>query len=167
MLGTRGGPVRGDRLAWPLVPPLDSWTTRAARADDVGWMTELRVEVLRRDLERIGVFDPVRSRRRFTDAYRPELTTVIELAGSPIGLIAARPEPDAVWIEHFYLAAAAQGRGIGSAMLAAELARTAGPLPHRLVVLRGSAARRLYERSGFAPVGDDGVDVTMERAAAR
>ncbi|MEK6345724.1 MAG: GNAT family N-acetyltransferase [Curtobacterium sp.] len=71
-----------------------------------------------------------------------------------------RPEGDARWIEHVYLAPEVQGRGIGSAVLRAVLDEPhAGPT--RLNVLQGSAARRLYERLGFVLDEEDDVDVFM------
>ncbi|QHC68399.1 GNAT family N-acetyltransferase [Rathayibacter sp. VKM Ac-2759] len=105
---------------------------------------------MRPDLERLERYDAQRVRRRFLDGYRPERTRVIELDGEAVGCIAARVEDDAVWIEHFYLDPSVQGRGIGGAVLAQVLREEAlGDRPFRLDVLRGSGARRLYERHGF------------------
>ncbi len=57
-----------------------------------------------------------------------------------------------------------QGRGIGSAVLRTLLIRTdAERAPVRLDVLRGSAARRLYERHGFTLEREDAVDVFLVR----
>ncbi|WBU39103.1 GNAT family N-acetyltransferase [Homoserinibacter sp. YIM 151385] len=141
------------------------WRLTPARPDDAGWMAELRAQVMRPDLERLGRYDETRVRRRFLGAYRPEGTRVVELDGERIGLIGVRPEVDATWIEHFYLPARVQGAGIGSAILASVLAEPGRGLPHRLQVLVGSRARRLYERAGFRPLGDDGVDLEMIRDA--
>jgi len=140
-------------------------TLRRAVAGDAPWIAELRAAVMRPDLERLGRFDPVRVRRRFLDAFDPEITSIIELDGVPAGVIAARPEPDAIWIEHFYLADDQQGRGTGGAVLRKVLGMDTAGRPFRLNVLQGSPARRLYERHGFAVDSEDGVDVFMTRAA--
>ncbi|WP_327205491.1 MULTISPECIES: GNAT family N-acetyltransferase [unclassified Rathayibacter] len=103
---------------------------RPAALSDAAWIAELRAVVMRPDLERLGRYDAQRVRRRFLDGYRPEHTRIIELDGEAVGSIAARVEDDAVWIEHFYLATAVQGRGIGSAVLARvmrEEVRPTGP----------------------------------------
>lgn len=126
-------------------------------------MSELRAIVMRPDLERLGRFDPVHVRQRFLNGFVPQNTRVIVVAGRDVGLIAVRPEIDTVWIEHFYLDPAQQGRGLGSAVLADILAqRQAGPdRPFRLNVLQGSPARRLYERHGFVLESEDAIDVFM------
>lgn len=135
---------------------------RAATATDIDWLVELRAQVLRADLERLGRYDPHRVRQRMRDGYRPESTRIIVVDGEDIGSIAVREEPDARWIEHFYLAPTAQNRGIGTRVLTHVLAEH-DPRSHRLNVLRGSPARRLYERHGFTVDSEDDVDVWMTR----
>ncbi|WP_235021842.1 GNAT family N-acetyltransferase [Rathayibacter sp. VKM Ac-2754] len=126
------------------------FSLRPGDGADADWIAELRAVVMRPDLERLDRYDADRVRRRFTDGYRPEHTRIVELDGVSVGCIAARVEEDAVWIEHFYLDPSVQGRGIGGAVLRRVMAEEAlGDRPFRLDVLRGSAARRLYERHGF------------------
>ncbi|MBM7024389.1 GNAT family N-acetyltransferase, partial [Clavibacter zhangzhiyongii] len=132
-----------------------------ALPDDATWMAELRAVVMRPDLERLGRWDPVRVRRRFLDGWAPERTSVIRVDGRDAGLIACRDEPDARWIEHFYLDPAAQGRGIGGEVLGEVMARHDDGRPFRLDVLQGSAARRLYERAGFRIEREDAVDAWL------
>lgn len=146
--------------------PLDSgmphsYRLRPSLPTDGSWIAELRAVVLHDDLERLGRFEPVRVRRRFLDSFRPELTQVINVEGRRAGSITVRPEQDAVWIEHFYLAPAFHRQGIGGAVLSDVLAPFTGQRPFRLNVLQGSAARRLYERHGFVVESEDPVDVFM------
>ncbi|WP_431807034.1 GNAT family N-acetyltransferase [Microbacterium paraoxydans] len=133
-------------------------TLRPAATADAEWIAELRAEVLRDDLERLGRFDETRVRRRFLDAFVPEQTSVIVVDGVDVGSVALRPEGGALWLEHFYLATAHQGRGIGTRVLAEVLAE---PRLYRLDVLQGSPARRLYERHGFLLDRQDDVDVFL------
>ncbi|GAA1246063.1 GNAT family N-acetyltransferase [Microbacterium phyllosphaerae] len=130
-------------------------------------MAELRAIVMRPDLERLDRYDPVRVRQRFLDAFVPENTRVIVVDGEDVGLVAVRHENDGVWIEHFYLDPAVQGRGLGSAVLAKLLADGGQEHQFRLNVLQGSPARRLYERHGFALDTEDEVDVFMKAASPR
>ena len=139
------------------------WSFRAATAADAGWIAELRAEVMYPDLARLGRFDPIRVRERLLAAFDPAATQVIEVGGEPIGCIALRNEDDARWVEHFYLATARQGRGIGAAVLSRLLGAAADKRPFKLNVLQGSPARRLYERCGFAVESEDPVDVFMTR----
>ncbi|MFD4367022.1 GNAT family N-acetyltransferase [Rhodococcus sp. NPDC058521] len=138
-----------------------AWKFRASDRADAHWMSELRAEVMRHDLERLGRYDQVRVRRRFLDAFVPAHTRVIVADGLDVGLVAVRPESDALWLEHFYLAPSYQGRGIGRDVLAHVLRECDGVRPFRLNVLQGSAARRLYERHGFTLDHEDPVDVYL------
>ncbi|MFI7608256.1 GNAT family N-acetyltransferase [Micromonospora sp. NPDC049366] len=103
-------------------------------------------------------------RQRLRDGFTPEHTWLIEVGGVFAGCVALRPGGDAHWLEHFYLAPHAQGNGIGTAVLRRLLERCDREgFRVRLNVLRGSAARRLYERYGFTVESEDPVDVFMVR----
>lgn len=125
-------------------------------------MAELRADVMRADLERLGRYDSVRVRKRFLDAFVPAHTRVIVADGEDAGLVAVRHEPDAVWLEHFYLAPHFQGMGIGREVLARIMGEGDSAKPFRLNVLQGSPARRLYERHGFVLDHEDPVDVYLK-----
>ncbi|WP_104110515.1 GNAT family N-acetyltransferase [Arthrobacter sp. N199823] len=141
-----------------------TWNFRASDSSDAHWMAELRAEVMRADLERLGRYDAIRVRQRFLDAFLPEYTQVIVANGQDIGLVALRPEADAVWLEHFYIAPDYQGLGIGREVLARIMQEEHFTKPLRLNVLQGSPARRLYERHGFTLDHEDSVDVYLVTA---
>lgn len=141
------------------------WSFRPSTDSDAGWMAELRAEVMRPDLERLGRFDATRVRARFLAAFEPGQTAVVQVQGEDSGLIAVRHEADAHWIEHFYLHPRCQGRGIGAEVLGHMLAAHRDHRPFRLNVLQGSAARRLYERHGFVLESEDAVDVYLIKPA--
>ncbi|MGW4749442.1 N-acetyltransferase family protein [Streptomyces sp. NPDC004290] len=143
-----------------------NWSLRPGRPEDVEPMAELRAEAMRPDLERLGRYDEHRVRRRLREGFSAAHTSVIELDGAFAGCVTVRPyeDGDGLYLEHFYLAAETRGRGLGTAVLRALLGRAdAAGAPVRLVVLRGSAARRLYEREGFTFESEDPVDVTLVR----
>lgn len=133
---------------------------RPGTARDVDWLVELRAEVLRADLERLGRYDEQGVRERLRRSFRPEWTRIVVADGEDVGSITTRPDGATRWIEHFYLAPRVQGAGIGTEVLRGVLAE---PFPGamRLNVLQGSAARRLYEREGFVRDAEDDVDVFM------
>lgn len=143
--------------------PHQNWSLRAAVDGDAQWIAELRGLVLRPDLERLGRFDPVRVRQRFLSAFDPVVTQVVLVSGQEAGAIAVRPDEGSLWIEHFYLRADCQGRGIGSLVLRRQLGAGQGGRPFRLNVLQGSRAQALYERHGFVVESQDAVDVFMVR----
>ena len=143
---------------------MDVVTLRASSDADAAWIADLRAEVMRPDLERLGRFDPVWVRERFLRGFVPANTRLIDVDGETVGSIAVRTTSDEHWLEHFYLAPAHQGRGIGSELLRRVRAEPRAALPWRLNVLQGSAARRLYERHGFVFEREDEVDVWLVRA---
>lgn len=137
---------------------------RPASAADAEAVAELRAVVLREDLERLGRYDEQRVRQRLRDGFVPVHTWVIEVDGAFAGCVSLRPEGDAHWLEHFYLAPHLQGSGIGTAVLRGLLEQCDREGSRvRLNVLQGSAARRLYERHGFRRETEDPVDVFMVR----
>jgi GNAT superfamily N-acetyltransferase len=140
-----------------------NWSLRAALESDAQWIAELRAVVMRPDLERLGRFDPTRVRQRFLLAFDPAVTRVVLVDGREAGSIAVRPDAGSLWIEHFYLGASCQGRGIGSRVLERQLDDNCGDRPFRLDVLQGSRAQALYERHGFTVERQDAVDVFMVR----
>ncbi|MFG2784812.1 GNAT family N-acetyltransferase [Streptomyces prunicolor] len=150
------------------------WEIRPASAADVDAIAELRAVVMRGDLERLGRYDERRVRQRLRDGFVAEWTWVIEVGGAFAGCVALRPDGDARchWLEHFYVGAQHQGRGIGSGVLGELLEwcdRSVdgdGVGVVRLNVLQGSPARRLYERYGFVVEAEDAVDVFMVRGPA-
>lgn len=140
------------------------WAMRPAVHADLDALAELRARVMRADLTRLGRYDEHRVRQRLRDGFDPRYTSVIVAAGETIGCVTVRPADDGWFLEHFYLAPHRQGGGLGSAVLRRVLARAdARRLPVRLVVLQGSAARRLYERHGFVFERDDPIDVYLVR----
>ncbi|GAA3394465.1 GNAT family N-acetyltransferase [Streptomyces roseoviridis] len=146
-----------------------NWSLRPGRAEDVEVIAELRARVMRDDLERLGRYDEHRVRKRLRDGFSPAHTSVVETDGAFAGCVTLRPAENGggLHLEHFYLVPEAQGRGLGTAVLRALLARPdARRVPVRLVVLQGSAARRLYEREGFTVEAEDPVDVWMVREPA-
>lgn len=146
---------------WPT-PAGCTW--RPATTADAPALADLRADVLRASLERLGRFDDVAVREFFLRAYVPANTWVLTRAREVLGSMALRPEEEATWIEHLYLARPLQGGGLGAALLrqvvaAADVTGTR----LRLDVLQRSDARRLYERHGFVLDHEDEVDVWLRR----
>jgi GNAT superfamily N-acetyltransferase len=147
------------------------WSLRSAVATDVETLAELRATVMRADLERLGRYDEHRVRQRLRDSFSPRHTSIIMIGRDGdrdlAGCVTVRPASDAddrLWLEHFYLAPPHQGQGLGSAVLRTVLERTdAQGVTVGLNVLRGSSARRLYERHGFVVEAQDPIDVFMVR----
>ncbi|MDT7836757.1 GNAT family N-acetyltransferase [Aquabacterium sp. OR-4] len=145
-------------------PGID-WQWQAAEPGDLQAMAGLRVAAMRASLERIGRFDLERARARLREGFDAACARHIVLAGQRVGLALVRPvaAADGVaahWrLDHLYLLPAAQGQGLGSAVLRALLAEAdqAGQALH-LGALRDSDANRFYLRHGFVLVGRSEFD---------
>ena len=129
----------------------------------------LRITTMRESLERLGRFDAARARERFRSTFRPQHTRRISvgLGGAAAGCVATWPEGGMIRLEHFYIAAAHQGRGLGSAVVAALLREPAhAGKPFIVGALRGSAANRFYARHGFVQSAESEWDIEYVRPAS-
>jgi GNAT superfamily N-acetyltransferase len=131
----------------------------SAQADDFEELVALRTEAMRESLERIGRWDPARSRERFRAVFSPEHTRHILVGGQPVGFVTVKPHGDGLLLDHLYIRPAWQGRGVGGAVLAQVFREAdAVAMPLRVVALRESESNRFYLRHGFELVGQEELD---------
>jgi GNAT superfamily N-acetyltransferase len=119
-------------------------------AGDFEALLAMRLEAMRESLERLGRYNPERSRERLQRSFYPELSEFILWRGQRIGFYTFRPAADGFHLEHFYLLPPHQSHGIGGRVLSklTKQADAAG-LPIFLGALKESAANRFYQRHGF------------------
>jgi len=85
--------------------------------------------------------------------------------GEPVGLLKVRRSPDEWEIVQIQLSSDLQGQGLGRSLLEEVLAGAdAAHVEVKLSVLKANPARRLYEKLGFALVGEDAHEYFMRRA---
>lgn len=102
---------------------------------------------------------------RFAHLWRPEDTRIIVLDRGPdVGWLEFSEDAEEMFLKQLYVTPAHQGRGIGSSVMTRllEEAREARK-PIRLSVLKNNPALRLYERLGFAVVGETEFKFLMRR----
>ena len=146
--------------------PDSSFAFAPAGIEDFDALAELRIEAMRKSLERIGRFDPVRARERLRSSFSPPHTRHIMLQGERIGYVVVRPEGAGLLLDHLYIRPAFQRRGIGAALLAQVFAEAdAVGLALRVGALRGSEANRFYQRHGFRLVDKGEWDIYYLRPA--
>ncbi|HWH11845.1 MAG TPA: GNAT family N-acetyltransferase [Solirubrobacteraceae bacterium] len=108
------------------------------------------------------------ARRRDRDARFPDADRqLILLDGGPVGeLVLGRP-PGSILVVDIALIPAARRQGVGTTVLAgvAATADAAGARVEATARCANTASRRLFATAGFAEVGDDGVNVSLERPA--
>jgi GNAT superfamily N-acetyltransferase len=157
---------------------------KPAMPDDFDTLLALRIATMRPSLQRIGRYDPARAADRFRATFRPEHTRHIVVGDTDAGTAEADPAaghhagcvgfwredgvPGTMRIEHFYLAAPWQGRGLGGAVLARLFAEAPDAVRFRVGALRDSDANRFYLRHGFVETGASAfdIDIDYERRAA-
>ena len=99
----------------------------------------------------------------FRDAWEPTANQVVLLGGEPIGCVRVEDHDDHVFVDYIAIMPAHQSHGIGASLLRQVQASAATRrLPARLNVWKVNLARALYERLGFAVVGEDDVRWYME-----
>ncbi|RMQ99416.1 GNAT family acetyltransferase [Pseudomonas savastanoi pv. glycinea] len=125
-------------------------TLAPAQQTDLDDLVAIRIEAMRESLERVGRFDPVRARERFANSFDARDTRYIEVAGERVGFVVVKQHDDELVLDHLYLKLAAQGSGLGSAVLSLifEEADALG-LPIKVGALKESASNRFYMRHGF------------------
>jgi GNAT superfamily N-acetyltransferase len=143
-----------DLLSRLSLQPVDS--------SDFEAMLALRVDAMRPSLERVGRFDPERSRERLSAGFVVPFMHHIVLDGDQrVGFVTLKPEgSDALRLDHLYLRTGFQGLGIGEWVLhwAKAQAREQGR-DIALTALVKSDANRFYLRHGFLLEGEEGVDL--------
>lgn len=103
--------------------------------------------------------------RHFRSAYRDADWLIVERGGEPVGRLYVDDGETDLRLLDISLLPPCRGAGLGSALIADLISHAGGSgKPVSLQVAKSNpAARRLYLRLGFHPVGDDGVYEAMER----
>lgn len=138
---------------------------QAAAEADFEALVALRIAAMRESLERIGRFDPARTRERFRASFAPEFTRHIEWEGERVGFVAVKPDDETLLLDHLYIAPEFQGKGLGSIVL--ELIFTEADAAGKILrvgALRESASNVFYQRHGFVKTDEGEWDIYYERA---
>ncbi len=160
-----------EREMRALAPPpgpaaLAGVQLRAATQHDVPFLLALRREVMHPHLVVAG---SVLTEAEHLDRVmlRFECTQVVDREGVPVGMIKVARAPEKREVLQLQLGAAAQGAGLGAALLAALIAESRRDgVPLALSVLFANPARHLYERLGFRIVGETGEEYQMLHLSA-
>jgi GNAT superfamily N-acetyltransferase len=148
----------------PTNPESATPTFESVRAEDFETLLILHTAAMRPSLERVGRFDPERSRQRLRDSFYPEHTQIIVHHGDRVGFYTFRPEADYFKLNHLYILPGFQSQGLGATLLnhliaIADTARKS----IRLTALRESAANRFYQRHGFVAHSEEEWNINYER----
>ncbi len=132
------------------------------QASDFEALHALRMAAMRESLERLGRFDPERSRERLAAGFAPEHMRHICVDGRRIGFLTLLPEGEALHLKHLYIEPAAQGQGAGAWVMAWIQSQGRDVM---LCAMRGSDANRFYQRHGFVQTGEQAFDIEYRWSA--
>ena len=125
---------------------------------------ELRMAAMRESLERIGRFDPDRSRARLADGFDPSCMRHICRGAEPIGFLTLVSEAEEMNLKHLYLRPGEQGRGAGAWAMFWVKSHGRDVVLH---ALKRSSANRFYLREGFVQVAEEEFDIQYRWSAPR
>lgn len=140
---------------------------RPGRAEDIGFATSVYLRAMGETLQHAVGLDPRRQVALLLAQWDVTEIRIIVAAGREVGWIQLAPAEAAIFIRNFCIAPNYQRLGIGNATLRQVIdgAQRRGEAV-TLGVVKGSAARRLYERLGFRATHDDAQHDYMRRDAA-
>jgi GNAT superfamily N-acetyltransferase len=145
----------------PTTTPLSDRVSLApVSSTDFDALADLRTAAMRDSLERVGRFDPARSRQRLRNSFHPEHSRHILFDGERIGFYTFQPTAEGFWLDHLYVHPDAQGQGVGSLVVRHLISLAdAGHAPIHLGALRESDSNRFYTRHGFSETREDQWDI--------
>ncbi|HEY4080075.1 MAG TPA: GNAT family N-acetyltransferase [Burkholderiaceae bacterium] len=129
---------------------------QAVAAADFEPLHELRMRAMRESLERLGRFDPERSRARLLAGFEPAHMRHICRNSERLGFLTLVPEGEALNLKHLYIEPASQGHGVGAWTLTWIQNQGRDVL---LSALKDSDANRFYRRHGFVQIGEEEFDI--------
>ena len=129
---------------------------RPAEPGDFPFALALYLACAREHLTKIGRWDEDRFVALFHDGYKPAQARFISVDGRVVGFIQVVDFADRLYLRQLHLIEGFRRRGIGSALIGAELERgVESGRPVTLDVMHGNPAKQLYLRLGFAVTGHD------------
>jgi GNAT superfamily N-acetyltransferase len=150
--------ARADAMTGPAI------TLRAATIEDLAFASRLYLETMRYITDRLPDFDEARHMANFAERFLPDEVQIIVESNTDIGWLQVRETEEEIFLKQMFLQPAAQGRGIGSRLLADLIARgRPANKPVRLGVVKINPAVRLYRRFGFAITSEDDFKYYMEK----
>jgi ribosomal protein S18 acetylase RimI-like enzyme len=130
-------------------------TTRPATVADYDYLYDLHAATMRDYVARTWGWDDAVQQRMFREQLDPQRVEIIERDGQRVGMWSVEDRGDEFFLRSIEIDPAYQGLGIGTAMVSELIGRAATMgRPVSLQVLKVNPAFRLYERLGFAVIGE-------------
>lgn len=144
---------------------MDEISLRQATQNDYDFLYELVKTTMREYVEPIWGWDEKWQRAYFQEHLNPDQVQVVVLDDQDIGAVSVEIKPEEHFLARLYLLPDYQRRGIGTHLLRSILDKAfAQGLAVTLQVLKGNPAKRMYERLGFAKIGETKTHFLMKAA---
>ena len=137
---------------------------REARAEDYNFALALYTQTIKPYTVAFMPWIDAVEAARFARLWSPTDTRIITLDGADVGWVEAADTGAEIFLKQFYVLPAQQRRGIATQVMGWLLKEwEAAQRPVVLGVLKNNPARRLYERLGFALIGETDMKFLMRR----
>ncbi|MFN2135400.1 MAG: GNAT family N-acetyltransferase [Candidatus Promineifilaceae bacterium] len=133
------------------------YSLRQANSNDYAFLYRLHADTMRPYVEQLWGWEEAWQQEYFARKFDPQNRQIIVIDGQDAGVLYIEEHQHEIYLALIEIAPAFQGRGVGTAILN-SLIILAGErhVPLNLHVLKSNKpARRLYERLGFAVVGEE------------
>jgi ribosomal protein S18 acetylase RimI-like enzyme len=138
-------------------------SSRKATDDDKEFLWKLKVASLRPYVAQIYGWNEPTQYGYFENGFHPAAIQIIQYGGQNVGMYKLQENVNAWFLAGIMILPEFQNNGIGSTIIQRmidDIAVTNKPL--RLQVFKVNPARRLYERLGFAKIGESKTHIQME-----
>jgi N-acetylglutamate synthase-like GNAT family acetyltransferase len=125
-----------------------NFSLRNAGVGDIEFIFQLRVQTMKKDFDNTFGWNEDEQRRRAADEIQNAKIIMVEQ--KDIGVIKIIPKSSELHLHQMQIVPEYQGKGIGTELVRKTIDR-AGKLniPVTLFVLKGAAAKHIYDRLGF------------------
>ena len=139
------------------------YALRPATVEDLDFLYDLHEVTLRVHVEAIWGWQESFQRKMMRDSFGEKRRSIIVVDGADNGVVSLVHAADQLHLDLVEIHPRVQRRGIGSAIVRAVIAEAeAARLPTSLRVFKiNVGARRLYQRLGFAVVGENETHYDM------
>jgi ribosomal protein S18 acetylase RimI-like enzyme len=121
---------------------------RNATNDDIEFIFQVRVQTMKKDFDNTFGWQEDEQRNRAADEIHH--TQIIIMDQKDIGVIKLIPRIDELHLHQMQILPEHQGKGIGTELIRKALERAVKQdIQVTLLVLKGAAANRMYDRLGF------------------
>ena len=129
---------------------------RKAQPGDYEFARRVHPQAMRPHVERLFGWDDASRAERFRSEFSLDGASVIRRGNEDVGWLQVLEDADSIYLRQLFILPEFQNRGVGTAVLTRlQAAWSSGKAPVTLGLLKGSPARRFYERHGFKVVRDE------------